>query len=626
MPLTIGDTAPNFDAETTHGRINFYDWLGDSWGVLFSHPKDFTPVCTTELGYMAKLESEFARRGVKVLALSVDPVSNHAKWSVDIADTQGMAPNYPMIGDTDLAVSKLYGMLPASLTGTSEGRTAADNQTVRCVFIVGPGQEGQARARLSDEHGPELRRNPAGARLAAADRAAQGVDAGAVDAGWRRDHRRFGDGRRRAQGVSAGLEGAAALLADRGAAGGVATERCGGYHPFVKLQQHPDSATQGGAMTDGRRGVASAGDRVIHREARLNLIRNLNVALLVSAAMPGAVRSQGTLVTDSVSSPGLASNVVGDHAVRQLLVYLPASYRRDPARRYPVLYLLHGATSTPDEWLNGTYQGLNLQLTLDSLMAAGAIPEFIVAMPNADNALGAGWYANSSATGNWEDFVVEDLVHHMDRRYRTDAIAARRALVGHSMGGFGALAMGFRHPDVFGFVYAISPCCIGFVGALASSGPAWPALAAITRWQDAPGGVRLVLGMAAALDGNRSDPRLFDELPFRSENGATVPNPAAEAHWLAGMPPDLAAAMVRRGDRAPVLHLEAGSREPGILDGIGLLRNRLDSLGIPYSEATFIGGHIDRVRDRFTRQMLPAVGKWFGQTSDSKEHRLRRPG
>ena len=138
MPLTIGDNAPNFDAETTEGRINFHEWLGDSWGVLFSHPKDFTPVCTTELGHMAKLKPEFDRRGVKVIALSVDPVSNHTKWSADIADTQGAAPNYPMIGDTQLAVSKLYGMLPATLEGMSEGRTAADNQTVRCVFVVGP--------------------------------------------------------------------------------------------------------------------------------------------------------------------------------------------------------------------------------------------------------------------------------------------------------------------------------------------------------------------------------------------------------------------------------------------------------------------------------------------------------
>jgi len=138
MPLTIGDTAPNFEAETTHGRINFHEWLGDSWGVLFSHPKDFTPVCTTELGYMAKIESEFTRRGVKVLALSVDPVSSHASWSADIAETQGVAPSYPMVGDADLAVSKLYGMLPASLPGSSDGRTAVDNQTVRCVFVIGP--------------------------------------------------------------------------------------------------------------------------------------------------------------------------------------------------------------------------------------------------------------------------------------------------------------------------------------------------------------------------------------------------------------------------------------------------------------------------------------------------------
>jgi alkyl hydroperoxide reductase subunit AhpC len=138
ITLTIGDTAPNFDAETTEGRINFHEWLGDSWGVLFSHPKDFTPVCTTELGYMAKIKPEFDRRGVKILALSVDPVSNHSKWSADIADTQGAAPNYPMIGDTDLSISKLYGMLPATLEGTSEGRTPADNQTVRSVFVVGP--------------------------------------------------------------------------------------------------------------------------------------------------------------------------------------------------------------------------------------------------------------------------------------------------------------------------------------------------------------------------------------------------------------------------------------------------------------------------------------------------------
>jgi alkyl hydroperoxide reductase subunit AhpC len=138
MGLSIGDTAPDFSAETTEGKVKFHDWIGDSWAVLFSHPKDFTPICTTELGRMAMLKPEFDKRGVKVIGLSVDPVENHAKWAQDIEETQGAKPNYPMIGDTDLAVSKAYGMLPAEEPGSSEGRTAADNATVRNVFVIGP--------------------------------------------------------------------------------------------------------------------------------------------------------------------------------------------------------------------------------------------------------------------------------------------------------------------------------------------------------------------------------------------------------------------------------------------------------------------------------------------------------
>ena len=138
MALQINSVAPDFEAMTTQGPIRFHEWIGDGWAVLFSHPKDFTPVCTTELGNMAKLKPEFDRRGVKVIGLSVDPVDRHASWAKDIAETQGYAPNYPMIGDTDLKVSKLYNMLPAETEGTSEGRTAADNATVRKVFIIGP--------------------------------------------------------------------------------------------------------------------------------------------------------------------------------------------------------------------------------------------------------------------------------------------------------------------------------------------------------------------------------------------------------------------------------------------------------------------------------------------------------
>ena len=137
MP-TIGDTAPDFDVETTEGKINFHDWIGDSWAVLFSHPRDFTPVCTTELGYMASIKPEFDKRGVKIIALSVDPLDNHEKWASDIAETQGTAPNYPMIADTDFNVSKLYGMLPADVEGEPTERTPAQNGTLRNVFVIGP--------------------------------------------------------------------------------------------------------------------------------------------------------------------------------------------------------------------------------------------------------------------------------------------------------------------------------------------------------------------------------------------------------------------------------------------------------------------------------------------------------
>lgn len=141
MSLRIGSEAPDFTAETTEGSINFHEWLGDGWGLLFSHPKDFTPVCTTELGSVAKLKPEFDKRGIKAIGLSVDSVADHLAWSKDIEETQGAAVNYPMIGDEDLAVAKLYGMLPAETSGSAEGRTAADNLTVRNVYVIGPDKQ-----------------------------------------------------------------------------------------------------------------------------------------------------------------------------------------------------------------------------------------------------------------------------------------------------------------------------------------------------------------------------------------------------------------------------------------------------------------------------------------------------
>jgi len=138
MGLSLGDDAPNFKAQTSEGEIDFYDWLGDSWGILFSHPKDFTPICTTELGYMAKIKPEFDRRGVKIIGLSVDGTSDHERWAADIEETQGTAPNYPLIADSEFKVAKAYGMLPADVSGDAAARTPADNATVRNVFVIGP--------------------------------------------------------------------------------------------------------------------------------------------------------------------------------------------------------------------------------------------------------------------------------------------------------------------------------------------------------------------------------------------------------------------------------------------------------------------------------------------------------
>ena len=182
MTLQLGDTAPDFEAQSTEGPIRFHEWIGDSWAVLFSHPKDFTPVCTTELGYMARIKPEFDRRGVKIMGLSVDPVERHLAWADDIEETQGYAPNFPCIGDADYKVSKLYGMLPAGRIGRS-ARPHAGGQPDRAQRVRDrAGQEDQADPGLSDDHGAQLRRSAAGDRLAAVDRQAQCRHAGQLEA------------------------------------------------------------------------------------------------------------------------------------------------------------------------------------------------------------------------------------------------------------------------------------------------------------------------------------------------------------------------------------------------------------------------------------------------------------
>jgi peroxiredoxin len=206
MALRINDTAPNFKAQTTQGPIDFHDWIGDKWAILFSHPKDFTPVCTTELGYMAKIEPEFTKRNAKLIGLSVDPVDSHSRWLADIEETQGAKVNYPIIGDSDLSVSKLYDMLPAEEPGTSEGRTPATNQTR---------QEDQAHAELPNDHRPQLRRDSAGARFNAIDGEAQGLHACELETRGRCHHLWFGRRRRGQEAIPGGMAVAEALYPHR---------------------------------------------------------------------------------------------------------------------------------------------------------------------------------------------------------------------------------------------------------------------------------------------------------------------------------------------------------------------------------------------------------------------------
>ena len=209
MSLTIGDTAPDFEADTTEGPIKFHEWIGDGWAVLFSHPRDFTPVCTTELGYMASIKPDFDRRNTKIIGLSVDPVDNHEQVGRRTSRrSQGTAPNYPIIADTDFAIAKAYGMLPADVDGRPDRAHARPERDAAQRVRHRAGQEDQARAHLPDDHRPQLRRGPARHRLAAAARRARGRDAGPVAAGRRRDHRRLGLRRGREGEVPRRLEGA----------------------------------------------------------------------------------------------------------------------------------------------------------------------------------------------------------------------------------------------------------------------------------------------------------------------------------------------------------------------------------------------------------------------------------
>ena len=260
MSLRINDEAPNFTAETTQGTINFHDWIGNGWAILFSHPKDFTPVCTTELGYMAGLKPEFDKRNTKIIGLSVDPVADHTRWSKDIEETQGHPVTYPMIGDPELKVAKLYDMLPAGAGTTSEGRTAADNATVRSVFIIGPDKKIKAMLTYPMSTGrnfDEVLRLLDSVQLTAKH---PGRDAGQLEARRGRHHRAGGVGRGGAEAISGRLQGAEALSAQRAAAAGLA-RRLGSGGGSASATASPSLPPLSGAARPGLAPCRRSSDR-----------------------------------------------------------------------------------------------------------------------------------------------------------------------------------------------------------------------------------------------------------------------------------------------------------------------------------------------------------------------------
>ena len=357
----------------------------------------------------------------------------------------------------------------------------------------------------------------------------------------------------------------------------------------------------------------------------MQLRRRYALALLASTALSAQASAQGTIVRDSLRSTALASNLVGDSPVREIVTYLPPSYGTAPNRHYAVLYLLHGFTSTPDEWLDGSYDGLDLRVAMDSLIASGAIGEFVVVMPNVNSKLGGGFYTDSPTTGGWATFVVRDLLAFIDSRYRTIPERRARALAGHSMGGYGTLVLGFEHPELFGMLYAMSPGCITFVGEFAPTSPTWAAAAAATSWPvaGAPRGTAFVVALAAALSPAPGPGRWYGQLPFEPDaTGQLQPMPAARAAWEARMPLGLVPTLDAASVSPPNIVIEYGLQDqvPSVVPGSQALEAALDGAGIPNTVVAYTGGHVDRQRQRISQYLLPAVGRYFRSGAEGAPH------
>lgn len=322
--------------------------------------------------------------------------------------------------------------------------------------------------------------------------------------------------------------------------------------------------------------------------------------LVLAWLVPCGVQAHSKVVVETVHSRALEGNRIGDTSDRAVTIYLPPSYAHSPDRRYPVVYLLHGATSDPKEWFDGSYQGMDLKASLDAQAAAG---EFIVVMPMADNRYGGGFYVNSPAFGNWEDFVARELVAYVDQHFRTLPVRASRGLAGQSMGGFGALYLAGRHDKVFGHVYAVSPCCLDFVGELSKGGKYWTV---------APAGLLKSMALAFGPDPGGDVDQAVPPVPYRAGTDGNVKAYPEVIHtWQRYLPTPRLVRDPKPYRRLCSIGLEAGTQDhiSNVTLGAEAFSLALSRAGIAHDFVEYPGGHVDHARERFEAAMIPFFAK-----------------
>lgn len=338
-------------------------------------------------------------------------------------------------------------------------------------------------------------------------------------------------------------------------------------------------------------------------------------AASLSAQAP-AKSATSSIVELQVAAPSLKGNLLGDPTTQHVFVYLPPSYNSEPSRRFPTLYLLHGYNGRPEEWIRDAYQGMDLRTEIDSLITKGIATEMIVVVPNGSNTYLGSFYTNSVATGNWEDYLVRDLVSYIDKNYRTLARASSRGIAGHSMGGYGAFMLAMKHPDLFGATYALSPCCLGFEGDMTSDNPNWAKAAKVISrdiYAKEPESydafwAEIMVAISAAFSPNSEKKPMYGDLPFAAKDGVLVKNDPAYSNFRAKMPLYLIEQYRENlmGLRGIFLDVGEVDEFSHIRLGTAKLSTALSERGIPHTFEIYKGGdHGNKIRERFDSKLIP---------------------